>query len=100
MKKAKENKTTKPSKHLKANISTQISFDDYEEEEDEDEDQYEDEFVSKESKKTHTIINQKGGTKKEKYFKEVLNKKGKKDNFFYSNDSSNSDINPLKKFKK
>ena len=30
----------------------------------------------------------------------MLNKKGKNDNFFYNNDSSNGDINPLKYFKK
>ena len=90
----KENKTNKPVKHLKANISTQRSFDDYEE------DEYEDEFVSKESKRTHTVINKNGGTKKEKYFKEVLNKKGKSDNFFDNNDSQDGDINPLKYFKK
>jgi hypothetical protein len=95
-KKTKENKTNKPVKHLKANVSTQRSFEDYEE----DEDEYEDEFISKESKKTHTIINKNRGTKKEKYFKEVLNKKGKNDNFFYNNDSSKGDINPLKYFKK
>jgi hypothetical protein len=98
VKKAKNAKHNKSVKHLKANVSTQRSFEDYEE--DEDEDEYEDEFISKESKKTHTVINKNRGTKKEKYFKEVLNKKGKKDNFFYNNDSSNGDINPLKYFKK
>ena len=30
----------------------------------------------------------------------MLNKKGKNDNFFYNNDSSKGDINPLKYFKK